>query len=49
MTQKENLQLGKTLCNKAEYLIGAMNADGFRDYLLSFLFLGYCPSPRKKP
>jgi len=39
MTQKE--QLGKTLWDIADNLRGAMNADDFRDYMLSFLFLRY--------
>jgi len=33
--------LGKTLWNIADSLRGAMNADDFRDYMLSFLFLRY--------
>jgi type I restriction enzyme M protein len=33
--------LGKTLWNIADQLRGAMNADDFRDYMLSFLFLRY--------
>ncbi len=41
MTQKEQQQLGKTLWNIADELRGAMNADDFRDYMLSFLFLRY--------
>lgn len=41
MTQKEQLKLGKTLWNIADQLRGAMNADDFRDYMLSFLFLRY--------
>jgi type I restriction enzyme M protein len=41
MTQKDQLQLGKTLWNIADDLRGAMNADDFRDYMLSFLFLRY--------
>lgn len=41
MTQKEQEQLGKTLWNIADDLRGAMNADDFRDYMLSFLFLRY--------
>ena len=41
MTQKEQQQLGKTLWNIADQLRGAMNADSFRDYMLSFLFLRY--------
>jgi type I restriction enzyme M protein len=38
MTQKDQQQLGKTLWNIADDLRGAMNADDFRDYMLSFLF-----------
>jgi type I restriction enzyme M protein len=34
-------QLGNTLWNIADQLRGAMNADDFRDYMLSFLFLRY--------
>ncbi len=41
MTQNEQQQLGKTLWNIADNLRGAMNADDFRDYMLSFLFLRY--------
>ena len=41
MTQKDHQQLGKTLWNIADDLRGAMNADDFRDYMLSFLFLRY--------
>lgn len=41
MTQKEQQQLGKTLWNIADQLRGSMNADDFRDYMLSFLFLRY--------
>lgn len=41
MTQKEQTELGKTLWNIADDLRGAMNADDFRDYMLSFLFLRY--------
>ena len=41
MTQTEQQQLGKTLWNIADQLRGAMNADDFRDYMLSFLFLKY--------
>ncbi|POS02276.1 type I restriction enzyme M protein [Flavobacterium croceum DSM 17960] len=44
MTQKEQQQLGKTLWNIADNLRGAMNADDFRDYMLSFLFLRYLSS-----
>src|ERR1035437_9273052 len=41
MTELEKQQLGKTLWAIADQLRGAMNADDFRDYLLSFLFLRY--------
>ena len=34
-------QLGNTLWKIADDLRGAMNADDFRDYMLSFLFLRY--------
>lgn len=41
MTLKQQQQLGKTLWEIADQLRGAMNADDFRDYMLSFLFLRY--------
>jgi type I restriction enzyme M protein len=41
MTHKEQQQLGKTLWDIADQLRGAMNADDFRDYMLSFLFLRF--------
>jgi type I restriction enzyme M protein len=42
MTKNEQQQqLGKTLWNIADQLRGSMNADDFRDYMLSFLFLRY--------
>src|SRR5262252_7152978 len=41
MTDQDQKQLGKTLWNIADTLRGAMNADDFRDYMLSFLFLRY--------
>lgn len=42
MTTKEQQdKLGKTLWEIADNLRGAMNADNFRDYMLSFLFLRY--------
>jgi len=41
MTNKDQQQLGKTLWAIADNLRGAMNADDFRDYMLSFLFLRY--------
>ena len=44
MTEQNHKQLGKTLWNIADQLRGAMNADDFRDYMLSFLFLRYLSS-----
>ena len=41
MTANNQKQLGKTLWSIADQLRGAMNADDFRDYMLSFLFLRY--------
>jgi type I restriction enzyme M protein len=41
MTELDQKALGKTLWNIADQLRGAMNADDFRDYMLSFLFLRY--------
>lgn len=41
MNDKDQKQLGKTLWAIADQLRGAMNADDFRDYMLSFLFLRY--------
>lgn len=41
MTEIEKQKLGKTLWAIADQLRGAMNADDFRDYMLSFLFLRY--------
>lgn len=41
MTAIEQHQLGKTLWAIADELRGSMNADDFRDYMLSFLFLRY--------
>ena len=42
MTSKQNHdKLGQTLWGIANELRGAMNADDFRDYMLSFLFLRY--------
>ncbi|WP_396636466.1 type I restriction-modification system subunit M [Maribacter sp. R77961] len=42
MTAKQKQeQLGKALWDIANELRGAMNADDFRDYMLSFLFLRY--------
>ncbi len=41
MTQTKQKQLGNTLWAIADQLRGAMDADDFRDYMLSFLFLRY--------
>ncbi|NOT84427.1 MAG: type I restriction-modification system subunit M [Methylococcaceae bacterium] len=41
MTEHDQKQLGITLWGIADQLRGAMNADDFRDYMLSFLFLRY--------
>src|SRR5688572_31493224 len=41
MTEQDQKQLERTLWNIADQLRGAMNADDFRDYMLSFLFLRY--------
>ena len=41
MTAHDQQRLGKTLWAIADKLRGAMNADDFRDYMLSFLFLRY--------
>ena len=41
MTEQNQIQLGKTLWAIADQLRGAMDADDFRDYMLSFLFLRY--------
>ncbi len=48
MTQKEQDKLGKTLWAIADQLRGAMNADAFRDYMLSFLFLRYLSNNYEK-
>ena len=48
MTEQNQKQLGKTLWNIADQLRGAMNADDFRDYMLSFLFLRYLSSNYEK-
>ena len=39
MTENQQKQLGATLWAIADKLRGAMSADDFRDYMLSFLFL----------
>lgn len=41
MSTPDQAQLGNTLWKIADELRGAMNADQFRDYMLSFLFLRY--------
>ncbi|HON18337.1 MAG TPA: type I restriction-modification system subunit M N-terminal domain-containing protein, partial [Salinivirgaceae bacterium] len=41
MTENNQTQLGNTLWKIADELRGAMNADQFRDYMLSLLFLRY--------
>ncbi|NUQ82285.1 MAG: type I restriction-modification system subunit M [Bacteroidetes bacterium] len=41
MTATNQKQLGNTLWSIADQLRGAMDADDFRDYMLSFLFLRY--------
>ncbi|MBO0989867.1 type I restriction-modification system subunit M [Delftia sp. SD018] len=41
MTDINQQQLGNTLWSIADKLRGAMDADDFRDYMLSFLFLRY--------
>ena len=41
MTQKNQKELGNALWDIANILRGTMDADDFRDYMLSFLFLRY--------
>jgi len=41
MSEEKQKELGKILWAIADDLRGAMNADDFRDYMLSFLFLRY--------
>ncbi|MEK6804659.1 MAG: type I restriction-modification system subunit M [Nitrospirota bacterium] len=41
MNDQNQKKLGSTLWGIADQLRGAMNADDFRDYMLSFLFLRY--------
>lgn len=41
MNEHDKTRLGKTLWAIADRLRGSMNADDFRDYMLSFLFLRY--------
>src|SRR5690625_4471589 len=47
MTKKQQ-ELGKTLWDIANNLRGSMNADDFRDYMLSFLFLRYLSTNYEK-
>ncbi len=41
MSEEQQKELGKILWDIADELRGSMNADDFRDYMLSFLFLRY--------
>jgi len=41
MNDTNQKQLSSTLWNIGDQLRGAMDADDFRDYMLSFLFLRY--------
>ena len=41
MSEEQQQKLGKILWDIADELRGSMNADDFRDYMLSFLFLKY--------
>ncbi len=41
MSETQQQELGKLIWKIADQLRGAMNADDFRDYMLSFLFLRY--------
>jgi type I restriction enzyme M protein len=41
MSEEQQQALGKILWAIADNLRGSMNADDFRDYMLSFLFLRY--------
>jgi type I restriction enzyme M protein len=41
MNDQKQKQLGQILWSIADALRGAMDADDFRDYMLSFLFLRY--------
>jgi Type I restriction-modification system methyltransferase subunit len=50
MTEQNQTKLGKTLWAIADQLRGAMDADDFRDYMLSFLFLRYLSTTtRQRP
>lgn len=48
MNDSQQKQLGATLWGIADKLRGAMNADDFRDYMLSFLFLRYLSNNYEK-
>jgi len=48
MTAPDHKQLGAILWRIADQLRGAMNADDFRDYMLSFLFLRYLSGDYEK-
>jgi type I restriction enzyme M protein len=41
MTEQNQKKLGKTQWAIADQLRGSMDADDFRDYMLSFFFLRY--------
>jgi len=41
MTEQNHKQLGSILWSLADQLLRVMNADDFRDYMLSFLFPRY--------
>jgi type I restriction enzyme M protein len=41
MTEQTQKEVGKPLWTTADALRGSMNADDFRDYMLSFVFLRY--------
>ena len=48
MAQNNQQELGKTLWSIADRLRGAMMADDFRDYMLSFLFLKHLSDSYEK-
>ena len=48
MSEEEKNRLGQILWDIANDLRGSMNADDFRDYMLSFLFLRYLSSNYEK-
>jgi type I restriction enzyme M protein len=49
MSEEQQQELGKTLWAIADSLRGSMNADDFRDYMLSFLFLRYLSGNYESP